>query len=87
MPPAFAVLTADLLLVIIDELLVILGQSGTHPGWPFFFTRLAAGNQASGVVSLCKASRFFIALNASVFIAMQSRPIKNAAGLLIATSR
>ncbi len=45
MPPAFAVLTADLLLVIIDELLVILGQSGTHPGWPFFFSRFAAGNQ------------------------------------------
>jgi hypothetical protein len=22
-----------------------LGQSGTHPGWPFFFSRFAAGNQ------------------------------------------
>jgi hypothetical protein len=28
-----------------------LGQSGTHPGWPFFFSRFAAGNQASGVVA------------------------------------
>ena len=34
MPPAFAVLTADLLLVIIDELLVIFGPVG-------FLARLA----------------------------------------------
>jgi hypothetical protein len=48
MPPAFAVLTADLLLVIIDELLVIFGPVGFLARLALLFYQIRRGKSSVG---------------------------------------
>lgn len=58
MPPAFAVLTADLLLIIIDELLIIFGPVGFLARLALLFYQIRRGKSSVGGGQPCRGDLF-----------------------------